>query len=147
MADEFEARAQETVMAEYPSTTRLINSLQQENKRLRGGLKQIGAFAMLGEMDDDDRDNCEEEYGLSIEELIEMGHDNMISIAQATLAASDPIETLARQLYEAAPKPPGPPDPPFGSPHFPKSEAEKYRAMARDQLSVIGQSDGERKDG
>ena len=50
-------------------------------------------------------------------------------------ALSDPIEVLARQLYEAEPKPPGPPDPPFGSPHFPKSEAERYRAMAREQLS------------
>ncbi len=50
-------------------------------------------------------------------------------------APSDPIEALARELYEAEPKPPGPPDPPFGSPHFPKSEAERYRAMAREQLS------------
>ena len=48
----------------------------------------------------------------------------------------DEVETLARQLYETDPKPPGPPDPPFGSPHFPKSEAEKYRAMARERLQA-----------
>ena len=60
--------------------------------------------------------------------------------AEPSPKQSNEVETLARQLYEAEPKPPGPPDPPFGSPHFPKADAERYRAMAREQLSVIGQS-------
>ncbi len=57
-----------------------------------------------------------------------------IGLADALTAMVNRVESLALELYEEEPKPPGPSDPPFRSPNFPKWLADKFRERARAAL-------------
>lgn len=61
--------------------------------------------------DEGDKDDTEEEFGLSMSEVVEMAHDNMINAARAAIAAIAKAADAESKLASTE-RPEGTPNPP-----------------------------------
>ena len=73
---------------------------------------------------------------VDVKELLEWQRSFIRRDEHLTQRLADPVNLVAEAIYRTEPKPPGPADPPFGSPCYGENVWRPYREKARAFLSV-----------